>query len=194
MGMAYTSFLTGATHVTSRAMPITQETFKRIKAVQAAAPEVIETHFTGVVKALSAYGRVEAAYVLLMLAFNAIRQHLPPEQARHDFNVWTHFAKLDKLTSAFVPARPTPMVLSDPKAIDALRTSACGIIVRHGFKRPITGHTRTAAAYALIVLAFGTLCQDQTHARARRILDILGRLAAQDAELARAQPSTAALQ
>jgi hypothetical protein len=175
-------------------MPIAEDTFKRIKAVQAAAPTVIETQLASIVEALSGYGRIEAAYVLLMLAFSAIRQHLSAEKARHDFKVWTHFAKLDKLTSASVPARPEIIALSDPKAINALRTSACGILLRHMLKCPITGYTRTQAAYALIVLAFGTLCRDEPHVRARRTFDILAPLAVEDAELAQAKPRSRTLQ
>ena len=165
-----------------------QEQIERVKATHRAADTVIATHFAKELEQLAPYGRLTVAYALMMLGYNTLRQYLQPPKAEQNFAFWGAFAMNDKKTASMVAAVAEDYrVLADPARFQHMRRSSHDIILKHFSKRQTLGCSTTDAAYALIVLAYKLIRQDQPETAAKKIFTLLTPFAIKEVDAARAR-------
>lgn len=153
---------------------IRQQKIERVKATMNAADGVISAHFAGHLKQLAHHGRLSTAYALMMLGYNVLRQYLEPDAAQQNFISWCRLAVSDTTTKSTVSAAPEDYsALTDAKRFGVLRKAAQDIVFEHFAKQCSVSCSRTEAAYALIVLAFKLIRQDQPDRTAKAIFDFL---------------------
>ena len=165
-----------------------QEQIDSIKATHRAADTVIAAHFAGDLEQLAPYGRLTVAYALIMLGYNTLRQYLQPARAERNFAFWVGLAINDKTTTTTVVTVAEDYgVLADPARFQHMRRAGHGIILKHFSKQRILGCSLTDAAYALIVLAWKLIRQDQPEISAKKIFALLTTFAIKEVDASRAR-------